>query len=154
MKSGRQKVNSFVSSKNCSFLQTVLSSFFANSLYYFAKLGMVQRNLEPKRVFPGTWQDLKCSRDASWIQTRYPSRPLQTLLLKHHRSSAAFEQTSKVSAFSHRSSTTAPSIPFLKSKRTFQDLQGWELAIRVHWDAKGAELSTFINWEVYAVTGI
>lgn len=123
--------------QNCSFLQIVLSSFFTNSLHYFTKLGMVQRNLEPERVFPGTSQDLKCSREASSIQTRYPSRPLQTLLLKHHCSSAAFEQISKVSAFSHWSSSSVPSILSLKSKRTFQDLQGWELAVKVHWGAKG-----------------
>lgn len=40
------------------FLNSTLS-LFANSLHYFAKLGMVQRNLELKRVFPGTWRDLK-----------------------------------------------------------------------------------------------
>lgn len=149
MKWCQQKVNGLVSSKPCSFLQIVLSSFFANFLYYFAKLGIVQRNLEPKRVFPGTWWDLKCSRDASFIQPPYPSRPLQTLLLKHHCSSTAFEQLLK--HFPIGAALVLPASCFWKAKRICS-VESWQsMCTRVR---KTAEFSTFINSELYAVTRI
>lgn len=79
---------------------------------------MVQRNLELKRVFPGTWRDLQCSEmklDPKLLPQPAPS-PL--LLL-----SANFRTIRVLPSELHYH----PTIPSLKRQRTFWDLQGWEV---------------------------
>jgi len=135
--------------KNCAFLRRVLSAFRTDSLHYFAKLGMVQRNLELKRVFPGTSRDSKCSRDASSIQTRYPSRPLRTFLLKQHRSAAASEQSASPSE-QHRRSLREPRLQRARDLPRISRAESRQS--RCAGVRQAAELSPFINREVYAVT--